>query len=91
MKNTQEIGRKLMPVEEIPEGGINHAMVKIIADGRNTEEILKLTKEFFGYLLKEESNDDGRVFHPNYISSCRCLDGKRMNEIIEELKERLDI
>jgi len=62
-----------------------------IYDKVEKDKIKELTKEFITLLTKSETNDDGKEFSPNYISSCRCMDGTRMNEIIKELKGRLTI
>ena len=45
-----------------------------------------LLREFFQLLDIEEESDSGRRFHPNYIASCRILDGQKLNEILTELK-----
>jgi hypothetical protein len=34
-----------------------------------------------------EESDSGNKFRPNYIGSCRALDGQRMNQIIKEAKK----
>lgn len=49
----------------------------------------RLLAELFYYLDLEEESDNGRKFHPNYISSCRCMDAVRMGGILAELKQEL--
>jgi hypothetical protein len=51
--------------------------------------IIDLTRELITLLDKVETSDNGNEFRPNYISSCRCMDGTRLNEIVIELKKRL--
>ena len=51
------------------------------------EELKELVKEFIGFLDKREVSDNDREFSPNQISSCRVMDGKRMGEILERMKE----
>jgi len=50
-------------------------------------ELKELVKEFVEILDVVEESDSGTSFHPVYISSCRCLTGKRVNEIIKRMKE----
>lgn len=49
-----------------------------------------LVKELFRLLDITEETDDGRVFHPNQISSCRALDAEKLNKVLIELKRTLD-
>lgn len=50
-----------------------------------------LFREFLKLLNQTEVSDSDRVFRPNYISSCRVLDGKRLGEILNELERRLSV
>lgn len=39
------------------------------------------------YLFElQEESDNGRVFHPNTIESCRCMDAKEIEEILGRMK-----
>ena len=49
-----------------------------------------LVKELFRLLDLTEETDDGRVFHPNQISSCRALDAEKLNQILVELKRTME-
>lgn len=49
-----------------------------------------LVKELFVLLDVTEESDDGRVFHPNRISSCRALDAEKLNQVLVELKRTLE-
>lgn len=49
-----------------------------------------LVKELFILLDITEETDDGRVFHPNQISSCRALDAEKLNQVLKELKNVLE-
>lgn len=49
-----------------------------------------LVKELFRLLDITEETDDGRVFHPNRISSCRALDAEKLNQVLVELKRTLE-
>ena len=49
-----------------------------------------LVKELFELLDKTEETDEGRVFHPNRISSCRALDTEKLNQVLVELKRTLE-
>lgn len=45
-----------------------------------------VVKEFIDILDMEEANDDGVLFHPTHISSCRVMDCERMDTLIAEMK-----
>lgn len=45
-----------------------------------------LIEQFFALLDKTEETDDGRVFHPTTIRSCRVLDAEKLETILLELK-----
>ena len=49
-----------------------------------------LVKELFRLLDITEETDDGRVFHPNRISSCRALDAEKLNKVLVELKRTME-
>ena len=49
-----------------------------------------LVKELFILLDRTEESDDGRVFRPNQITSCRLQDGDRLNQILLQLKHTLE-
>lgn len=45
-----------------------------------------LVKELFRLLDITEESSEGRVFRPNRISSCRLLDGEKLEQVLKELK-----
>ena len=49
-----------------------------------------LVKELFRLLDITEETDDGRVFRPNRISSCRALDAEKLNQVLVELKRTME-
>jgi len=49
-----------------------------------------LVKELFELLDRTEKTDEGRVFHPNRISSCRALDAEKLKQVLKELKSVLE-
>ena len=49
-----------------------------------------LVKELFVLLERTEETDEGRVFRPNKISSCRALDAERLERVLKELKNVLE-
>lgn len=48
-----------------------------------------LVKELFRLLDKTEETDEGRVFRPNRISSCRAEDVEKLNQVLVELKRTM--
>lgn len=53
----------------------------------STEEAKQLLREFFEILYTQEESDSGRLFNPVYISSCRVMKTKRLEEILVRLGE----
>lgn len=51
------------------------------------EQAKQLIQKLFYYLDVVEETDEGRQFHPNYISSCRALDGAELNSILTSLEQ----
>lgn len=49
-----------------------------------------LVKELFRLLDITEETDEGRVFHPNRISSCRALDAEKLDKVLTALKHTLE-
>ena len=47
----------------------------------------ELVDEFLMLLSITETSDSGTDFKPNRISSCRVLDGIRMNTLLAEMKD----
>jgi len=50
-------------------------------------DLKQLVRDFFDILDVKEESDEGRVFCPTYISSCRAVDGAKLNEILSRMKE----
>ena len=50
------------------------------------EETKHLLTDFFAILDIEEESMNQNTFHPNHFSSCRVVDGEKMNKIIDRLK-----
>ena len=66
-------------------------MVNDISPEHRELEIYRIQlKEFFRVLDKKETSDNGVTFSPNYISSCRVLDGIILNKVMAALKETLN-
>ena len=51
------------------------------------DELKELVKEFFRILDIVEETDEGREFRPTYISSCRAIDGAKLNTVLSKMKE----
>jgi hypothetical protein len=45
-----------------------------------------LIEQLFALLDKREETDDGTVFHPNQLRSCRASDTEKLNKILAELR-----
>ena len=52
-----------------------------------TQTTERLWKEFITLMEITEESDSGNAFNPNKISSCRAMDGKRLNEILIEARQ----
>ena len=55
-----------------------------------SNNLKELLTEFFQILETVEESDNGTVFHPVYISSCRVMKSKRLDEIFKKIKELID-
>jgi hypothetical protein len=49
-----------------------------------------LVRELFILLDRTEETDEGRVFRPNRISSCRALDAEKLEQVLRDLKNVLE-
>jgi hypothetical protein len=63
----------------------NHMMKK-----SQDDDLKGLVRKFFSYLDIVETNDDGKEFRPNQISSCRAMDIHNMGILIGKIKEIVD-
>jgi len=51
------------------------------------DKLKELVKSLFtDYLDVTEESDQGRVFHPTFITSCRVMKVEPLNKLIAELK-----
>lgn len=50
------------------------------------EELGEKIRQLFAILEVTEMTDEGRTFHPTYITSCRAVDGAKMDTILADLK-----
>ena len=58
-----------------------------VARAERAEKLKKLWKEFITLMDITEESDSGYEFNPNKISSCRAIDGRRLNEILIEARQ----
>lgn len=49
-----------------------------------------LMTELLHYLNITEESDGGREFRPNYISSCRVMDGDIIGRVLKEMEVRVN-
>lgn len=54
--------------------------------GPNIESLKADIKRFFAILDTTEESDNGRVFHPTTIGSCRVMTGIELEAILKRLK-----
>lgn len=45
-------------------------------------------KEFLFLLNKQEESESGRLFKPNQISSCRVMDGERLETLLKVMETK---
>lgn len=55
------------------------------------EEAKQAVAKLFYYLDTVEESDSGNEFHPNFISSCRVLDGAGMRDVLATLRQWVSI
>jgi hypothetical protein len=51
------------------------------------EELVSLVKRMFFYLDIKESTDEGKIFSPNVIRSCRASDGIELDKTLARMKD----
>ena len=54
------------------------------------EKLEALIKDFFILLDRTEETDDGRVFRPNRISSCRAMDAQELEDLLRLMKATVE-
>ena len=72
--------------------GLDRDLVSLLV--REAEELeaklqhqTHLIEQLFALLDKTEETDDGTVFHPNQLRSCRASDTEKLNKILAELRD----
>jgi hypothetical protein len=68
---------------------------RLLGKSAEREDILRTKIEQFRVVVEElirlldieEESDSGTVFRPNKISSCRVMDGMKINQCLKKLKE----
>ena len=71
--------------------GLDRDLVSLLVrEAEELEDKLKyqthLIEQLFALLDKTEETDDGTVFHPNQLRSCRASDTEKLNKILAELR-----
>ena len=74
---------RLKELLRIESASAQHAL----AAAERAEKSERLWKEFITLMEITEESDSGNAFNPNKISSCRAMDGKRLNEILIEARQ----
>ena len=73
---------RLKELLRIESASAQHAL----AAAERAEKSERLWKEFITLMDITEESDSGYAFNPNKISSCRAMDGHRLNEILNEAR-----
>ena len=53
---------------------------------KENNRTIEILKQFFQILDTVEESDEGRLFHPTQIHSCRALDARKLENILMEFK-----
>jgi hypothetical protein len=61
----------------------------VLVEGKLQDQTT-LIEQLFVLLDRTEETDDGRVFHPNTIRSCRALDAEKLEQVLDKLKNMLE-
>ena len=62
-------------------------IARLRALAERAEKSERLWREFITLMEITEESDSGNEFNPNKISSCRAMDGHRLNEILNEARQ----
>jgi hypothetical protein len=68
---------------------MNNFLVDYMSLKSKCDQYDVLVKELFELLDRKEETDDGRVFRPNQISSCRAMDAERLDKVLAALKHTM--
>jgi hypothetical protein len=81
----EEMARMELEIKRIREGyeGTCYACETV---GELNQSYQSHVKELIRLLEIEEESDSGRAFRPNYVSSCRVMDGMKINQCLKALK-----
>lgn len=72
-------------------GGIRYVRADRIEElEKRNASLESLIKDFFTLLDKTEETDEGRVFRPNRISSCRVQDGQKLENLLRLMKATVE-
>ena len=63
---------------------------RLVALQRPLLRLTSLWHQLFFLLDITEESDSGNEFRPNYISSCRAVDGERIQKILQEAKQLIN-
>lgn len=66
-------------------------VTKHFNDRHESQTLEWLVKELFRILDIVEESDEGNLFHPNVIRSCRVMDTQQLNAVIIELRKRVGL
>lgn len=69
---------------------LTEARAQLLALQRPLLRLTSLWHQLFFLLDITEESDSGNEFRPNYISSCRAVDGDRIQKILEEAKQLIN-
>lgn len=65
----------------------NRLRAEMELQAQRAAQLNYLWTEFITLMEITEESDSGNAFNPNKISSCRAMDGKRLNEILVEARQ----
>ena len=64
----------------------HQAIAELLDELSELRKVSALARELLAILGTVEETDDGREFHPTTVQSCRCMTGRRLDEIFTQLK-----
>lgn len=82
---TLDVGRMVTALEETFQMYVDANEARIDAEAKLQDQT-HLIEQLFTLLEKTEETDDGRVFHPNQLRSCRVADTEKLETILAGLK-----
>ena len=88
--STQQVAQDVAQTPAMRHNLTSSGEIEVDALQRPLLRLTSLWHQLFFLLDITEESDSGNEFRPNRISSCRAVDGERIQKILEEAKQLIN-